>query len=78
MAGAHNVLLGQKITGYEDFSYYQQHIPGFFYFIGITPPGSSSGAPNHSPRFFVDESALRLGVQSLAQLALDYLDGGPA
>jgi len=75
VAGAHNVLLGQKITGYEDFSYYQQRIPGLFYFVGITPAGSGKAAPNHSPRFFVDESALRLGVHSLAQLALDYLEG---
>ena len=74
VAGTSNVLLGEKITGYEDFSYYQQRIPGFFYFIGITPPGSGKAAPNHSPRFFVDESALRLGVHSLAQLALDYLE----
>jgi len=75
VAGAGNVLLGQKITGYEDFSYYQQRVPGFFYFVGITPPGGGKAAPNHSPRFFVDESALRLGVHSLAQLALDYLEG---
>jgi len=74
VAGPRNVLLGQKITGYEDFSYYQQRVPGFFYFVGITPPGSKA-APNHSPRFFVDESALRLGVQSLAQLALDFIEG---
>jgi amidohydrolase len=74
VAGKQKVFLGQKITGYEDFSYYQQKIPGFFYFVGITPPGTARGqcAPNHSPRFFVDESALLLGVRSLAHLAVDY------
>ena len=67
---ADKVFVGQKITGYEDFSYYQQKIPGFFYFIGITPTGvdRKQSAPNHSPRFFVDESALLLGVRSLAHL----------
>jgi amidohydrolase len=75
VAGAGKVFLGQKITGYEDFSYYQQKVPGFFYFVGITPPGTERRhcAPNHSPRFFVDESALALGVRSLAHLALDYM-----
>ena len=75
VAGKGNVFVGQKITGYEDFSYYQQKVPGFFYFVGITPPGSDlkQSAPNHSPRFFVDESALLLGVRSLAHLALDYM-----
>jgi amidohydrolase len=73
VAGADNVFLSPKITGYEDFSYYQQRIPGFFYFIGITPPGTERPAPNHSPRFYVDESGLLLGVRSLARLATDYL-----
>ncbi len=76
VAGVDKVFLGQKITGYEDFSHYQMRVPGFFYFIGITPKGTEKGAsaPNHSPRFFVDESALLLGVRSLAHLAVDYLD----
>ena len=75
VAGKEKVFVGQKITGYEDFSYYQQKIPGFFYFVGITPRGvdRKESAPNHSPRFFVDESALLLGVRSLAHLALDYM-----
>ena len=75
VAGKEKVFVGQKITGYEDFSYYQQKIPGFFYFLGITPRGTDrkQSAPNHSPRFFVDESALVLGVRSLAHLTLDYM-----
>ncbi len=80
VAGKEKVFVGQKITGYEDFSYYQQKIPGFFYFVGITPRRSDQGgvdrtesAPNHSPRFFVDESALLLGMRSLAHLTLDYM-----
>jgi amidohydrolase len=78
VAGEDNVVVGQKITGYEDFSYYQQRVPGFFYFVGITPKDTDcrQSAPNHSPRFFVDESALVLGVRSLAHLALDYMTAG--
>jgi amidohydrolase len=76
VAGEDNVFVAQKVTGYEDFSYYQQRIPGFFYFLGITPPGTARAAPNHSPRFCVDESGLLLGVRSLARLAVDYL-GAP-
>jgi amidohydrolase len=75
VAGADNVFIGQKITGCEDFSQYQLRVPGLFYFIGITPKGTQRGksAPNHSPRFFVDESGLLLGVRSLAHLAIDYM-----
>ena len=77
VAGKDKVFLGQKITGYEDFSYYQQKLPGFFFFVGVTPRGvdRKASAPNHSPRFFVDESALLLGVRSLSHLTFDYMAG---
>ena len=65
------------ITGAEDFSYYQQKIPGFFYHLGIGfPPGV-----NHSPMFnVVDEGAMEVGVRAQALSALDYLRGagGPS
>jgi len=80
VAGKDKVFVGQKITGYEDFSYYQQKLPGFFFFVGVTPPGvdRKASAPNHSPRFFVDESALLLGVRSLSHLTFDYMAGDSA
>ena len=63
-----------KTGGGEDFSYFQQQIPGAFYFIGITPPGKDgSKAPtNHSPHFYVDESGLALGTKLLCNLVADY------
>jgi len=69
-----------RVAGAEDFSYYQQRIPGFFYFVGITPAGQPPGtaAPNHSPRFHVDESALPLALRSLAGLAASYLAAPPS
>jgi amidohydrolase len=78
VAGADHVRLGLPLTPAEDFSRYQQRIPGLFFFLGITPPGTDprSAAPNHSPRFFVDEAALPVGVRALAHVAVDYLSGG--
>ena len=63
------------ITGAEDFSYYALETPGLFYFLGVTPKDQNAKiAPsNHSPQFYVDESALQLGVESLSQLVVDYL-----
>jgi amidohydrolase len=60
---------------YEDFSAYQQTIPGLFFFLGCTPPDVTleEAAPNHSPRFFVDEATMPTGVRALASLAVDYL-----
>ena len=75
IAGEANVGVIDKVCGAEDFSYYQQAVPGFFYFMGCTPPEKDAltAAPNHSPRFFVDEACLKLGVKTLAGLAVDWL-----
>jgi amidohydrolase len=58
----------------EDFSQYQLKVPGVFFQLGVSPAGSDpkSRAPNHSPRFFVDESALVTGVRALSSLVIDY------
>jgi len=76
----HLVAPGQLIettpqTVAEDFSFYQQQIPGLFVFVGVRKPGASKDeyAPNHSPRFKVDESGLGLGVKTLLNLTLDYM-----
>ena len=75
VAGTNHVGLAPMITAAEDFSRYQQRIPGVFFFLGITPPGSDPAkvAPNHSPRFYVDEAAFPVGVRVMARLAVDYL-----
>lgn len=74
VAGERAILV-PKITGSEDFSYFQQRVPGFFYFVGITPADQNPAhAPaNHSPRFYVDEAGLPTALRSLASLAAGYL-----
>ena len=68
IAGEANVKVVDKICGSEDFSCFQKEVPGFFYFLGCTPPARDAGtaAPNHSPRFYVDEDCLKVGVKTLA------------
>jgi len=76
VAGKDNVMLIPAKTGAEDFSYYQQNVPGFFFFLGGMPKGKNvlEAAPHHTPDFYVDEGSLVLGIRSLSQLAVDYLD----
>jgi len=71
--------LQQRVMVAEDFSYFQQKVPGLFFFLGITPRDQdmAQAAPNHSPHFFVDESALVHGVRALSALAVDFLSGKP-
>ena len=67
--------VNQRVMVAEDFSYFQQQVPGMFYFVGITPRGEdmAKAAPNHSQRFTIDESGLLQGARSLAALAVDFL-----
>ncbi|HEY7679589.1 MAG TPA: amidohydrolase [Terriglobia bacterium] len=75
--GEANVKVQPRVMVAEDFSYFQQQVPGLFYFVGVTPidQDMATAAPNHSPRFYVDESALLPGARSLAALAVDFLTG---
>ncbi len=77
IAGAGKLIETTPQTVAEDFSFYQQKIPGLFVFVGVRKPGASKEeyAPNHSPRFKVDEGGLPLGVRALVGLTLDYMTG---
>jgi len=63
-----------QITGAEDFSYFAQKIPGFFFFMGVTPHDvdAKTAPSNHSPLFYVEESNLINGVKAFVQLVNDY------
>jgi len=77
VAGSDNVKIIHPVLGAEDFSFYQQKVPGVFFFVGVRPREvtAQAAAPNHSPLFFVDESGLGLGVRALAHVAVDFLRG---
>lgn len=75
VAGEGNYGLQPKSTASEDFSFYQEKVPGMFFYLGVTPKGTDvdKAAPNHSPRFYVDESGLINGVRALSNLTIDYM-----
>jgi amidohydrolase len=74
-AGDTNVELAPIVMASEDFSTYQQRIPGLFYFLGVDQEGvaAKDAATNHSPYFFVNEATLATGVRAHVLTALDYL-----
>ena len=61
----------------EDFSFFLNEVPGMFFNVGVVPRGQdpAKAAPNHSPNFMVDESALVVGVRALASVTVNYLAG---
>lgn len=75
-AGADNIIVSKPITGAEDFSFFANEVPGLFFFLGGMPKGQNpmDAAPHHTPDFYIDESGLALGVKTLINLTLDYMD----
>lgn len=76
--GADNVVEVPPNMVAEDFSYFADEVPGLYFFVGVVPPGQdlAKAAPNHSPRFFLDEQSLDVGTRAMLQVAVDFLDGG--
>lgn len=74
--GKENVELVNAVTGAEDFSYFQQQIPGFYFFLGGTPLDmKESDAPSHhTPDFIIDDGALIHGVRVMTALTKGYLN----
>ena len=74
-AGASNTKQVNPVTMGEDFSYFQEKIPGLFFFIGgMTPGTDSKNAPiHHTPDFMIDESGFGTGVKALLNLTVDYM-----
>ena len=74
-AGKGNVKIIDAITGAEDFSFYANEIPGFFFFLGGKPHDKprEETAAHHTPDFFIDESGFIVGLRTLTNLTLDYM-----
>jgi amidohydrolase len=77
-AGEANVFEVPLWMPAEDFSFFANEVPGFYFFLGGTPEGvDPAQAPtNHSPMFDVDERALRVGLEALVGVTLDFLQAG--
>jgi amidohydrolase len=74
VAGEENVRVTVASTGAEDFSFYANEVPSFFFFLGGKDPKVHPlDAPqHHTPEFFIDESGFKLGVRSMCNLVFDY------
>ncbi len=73
-AGAGNVLVIAPHTGAEDFSFFQEKVPGFFFFVGACPSGTdpSTAPSHHTPDFMIDERGMLTGLKAMLNLVLDY------
>ena len=59
--------------GSEDFAFYQEKLPGYFYFLGMENKTIASLESVHTPYFQVNEDVLPYGAAFHASLAATYL-----
>lgn len=74
-AGKENALYSKAVTGAEDFSFFQEKVPGVYLWIGGKPLDvDEKDAPaHHTPEFYVDDSGMKLGVKLLINMTTDYM-----
>ncbi|MBX3730355.1 MAG: amidohydrolase [Candidatus Sumerlaeia bacterium] len=72
VAGADMVSEASPVTGAEDFAFFSNVVPGFYFRIGAVPDGMASGGL-HTETFYASDDTVPLGMQLLSTLALDFL-----
>lgn len=74
-AGAENVIRINAVTGAEDFAFFQQKVPGFFFFVGAMPPDQDPNIvpSHHTPDFMIDERGMLTGLKAMLNVTLDYM-----
>ncbi|MFN6374328.1 MAG: amidohydrolase [Chitinophagia bacterium] len=73
-AGKENVTPGIWTTGAEDFSFFGEKAPSFFFNLGGMPKGTDAAkaAPHHTPDFYIDDSMLDVGVRAFCNIVFDF------
>jgi amidohydrolase len=71
--GAERVDVLEPTMGGEDFSYFANEVPGFFFRLGMVKPGTTSGG-HHTPDFQADDASVPIGMRVMTNLLLDYLE----
>ena len=72
--GESNVVETPRRMGGEDFSFYGQVVPGFFFRLGSGNKAKGIVAESHTPKFDIDEKCLQVGVKAMANVVLDFLE----
>ena len=75
-AGKENVVRINPVTGAEDFAFFQQKVPGFFFFVGaMMPDQDPKKVPaHHTPDFMIDERGMLTGLKAMLNVTLDYMN----
>lgn len=75
VTGKDNAKIIPAATGAEDFSFYAQKVPGFFFFVGGMPLNADKDKTpsHHTPDFYIDESGMLTGLRAMLGLTAEYV-----
>jgi amidohydrolase len=73
--GKENVMAIPPTMGGEDFSFFSNIVPGFYYRLGMVKPGTVSGG-HHTPTFRADDSCISVGMEAMSTLIVDFMKAG--
>jgi amidohydrolase len=74
-AGKENVVRIDAVTGAEDFAFFQEKVPGFFFFVGAMMPDQDPNTvpAHHTPDFMIDERGMLTGLKAMLNVTVDYM-----
>ena len=75
LVGADSIREVPAQTGAEDFSYFANVVPGFYFHLGVVPEGKSSTG-HHTPGFYAADESVPIAIRLMSTLVVDYLGGG--
>ena len=73
--GIRNAIVVAPTTLAEDFSFFQEKVPGLFFFLGAYPADMKLDNPpvHHTADFLMDEKSFVTGVRAMLNLTVDYM-----
>jgi amidohydrolase len=72
MVGKNNVSRIQPFLAADDYAYFAQRCPSFFFSLGTTKSGTSSGSL-HTANFMGDDGAIEVGIKTISAMVVDFL-----
>ena len=60
----------EPVMGAEDFSFYGEHVPACFYWLGLLNPDQERYPNLHAPEFDFNDAAIPVGIRAMCTLAL--------
>ena len=75
VVGAANVEQADPTMGGEDFAYFANEVPGFYFRVGQVAPGTESG-DHHTPTYRADDAMIPIAIRAMANLVMDFLSRG--